>query len=122
MRTIGNLGECDHNIIEITVIRKGRHDVSKIKTLGFKRSGFNQFREIAGKVLWVDRLKVVRSRKPAVPKIQHWRLNKKLLQHSGKMRKTYWRPTWLHNKLRYLKIKKGSIQSMKKEKDTMEVD
>ena len=57
LKVEGSLGESDHEIIEFTILRKGRRENSKIETMDFRKVDFGKVRELIGKVPWESRLR-----------------------------------------------------------------
>lgn len=75
----------------IRFLRKGRHEDSETGTQNFSRKDFNQLREIADKVPWVNRLKnkwVQEGCRFLKDLVQEAQKDNRLLQHCGKIQRT----------------------------------
>uniref|UniRef100_K7EXH4 Endonuclease/exonuclease/phosphatase domain-containing protein n=1 Tax=Pelodiscus sinensis TaxID=13735 RepID=K7EXH4_PELSI len=112
LKVEGGLGESDHEIIEFTILRKGRRENSKIEIMDFRKADFAKLRELIGKVPGESRLRGKTTE-------ESWQFFKGTLLRAQKQaillhrkdRKYGKRPPWLNNEILHnLKIKKESYE------------
>lgn len=63
MRVTGKLRGSDHNMIELMILRKSRHEIIRTKILDFKGGDFILLRDVVGKVPRKGILKIKTTRK-----------------------------------------------------------
>lgn len=56
LKVEANLGESDHEMTDFIILKKGRKESSRIRTVDFKKAAFNKLRELVAKVSWEENL------------------------------------------------------------------